>query len=107
MILKGPNEGVQPIRGKNHRPQRRCIGCGCKEEKAHLVRVVATREGNIVWDQKQCREGRGAYLCPRLECIKLAVKRGSFRRAFRRNVEVSKGFRLEVGSYFYAKSQSF
>ena len=107
MAAKRVTEEVQPARSKKHRPQRKCIGCGRKNEKVRLVRVVATRDGDIVWDQRQCREGRGAYLCPGVDCIELAIKRGSFHRAFHRHVEVSKGFRLEVGSYPYAKSQSF
>ena len=106
MTLTEVDQVVQPERSRGHCPQRKCIGCGRKEEKARLVRVVASRDGHIIWDQMQCREGRGAYLCPGQECIELALKRGSFHRAFHRHVEVNIGFKLEVGSYFYAKSQS-
>jgi len=96
----------QSIADKNHRPKRKCIGCGFKQEKFRLLRVIATKDGAVVWDKKQRMEGRGGYLCPRQECFELAIKRRGFQKAFRHNVEVNEGLWLEVGSYLYAKSQS-
>jgi hypothetical protein len=106
MIRNGRHGHVQSRADKNHRPKRKCIGCGFKQEKFRLLRVVATKDDAVVWDKKQRLEGRGGYLCPRQECFELAVKRRGFQKAFRRNVEVNEGLRLEVGSYLYAKSQS-
>lgn len=49
---------------------------GCKEArpKKELVRVVRTPEGEIVVDPTGKKSGRGAYTCPNLECLELALK---------------------------------
>ena len=49
---------------------------GCKETrpKKELVRVVRTPEGEIVVDPTGKKSGRGAYTCPNLECLELALK---------------------------------
>ena len=64
-----------------HSPERTCIGCGTKKPKGALVRLVLS-EGHPVIDQTQREKGRGAYLCG-AGCLKSALKRKAFGRAFR------------------------
>ena len=55
-------------------PQRQCVGCRERKEKRELIRVVRSPEGGISLDFKGKKPGRGAYLCPDLECLKRARK---------------------------------
>jgi predicted RNA-binding protein YlxR (DUF448 family) len=67
-------------------PVRKCIGCGVKGTKNSLIRLVVDEENRVVWDLQQIKPGRGAYLCPARDCLTMAIKRGGFKRAFRKNV---------------------
>ena len=56
-------------------PLRQCIGCGeMKSKKA---------EGEILLDATGRKNGRGAYLCPSMECFKKAVKGRGLERSFK------------------------
>ena len=63
-------------------PQRQCVGCRTMKEKKELIRVVKTPEGEIVLDTTGKKSGRGAYLCPDIECMKKARKSRALERAF-------------------------
>ncbi|OKY74557.1 MAG: hypothetical protein BM485_11945 [Desulfobulbaceae bacterium DB1] len=47
---------------------RTCLVCGNQSAKDSLLRLTA-RNGFIVVDEKQVRDGRGSYCCKRNECI--------------------------------------
>lgn len=55
-------------------PMRICIGCQEKMPKKELVRVVRSPEGTVELDLTGKKSGRGAYICPREDCFKKAVK---------------------------------
>lgn len=60
---------------KTHKlPMRRCIACGISRPKQELLRIV-TEDTGAVFDATGKKNGRGAYLCRSLECIKLAKKK--------------------------------
>lgn len=63
-------------------PERTCVGCGTKREKKALIRVAVDPVGQVVLDRQGTLPGRGAYLC-NPQCLKAAVKRKAFLRAFR------------------------
>jgi predicted RNA-binding protein YlxR (DUF448 family) len=63
-------------------PTRTCIGCGEKKPKGALVRLVLDDGGQPLLDRSQRQKGRGAYLCG-AGCLKSALKRKAFGRAFR------------------------
>ena len=52
-------------------------------EQAHLVRYVRAPDGTVLVDYRDKLPGRGAYTCVRVACIKQAVARRQFDRAFR------------------------
>ena len=66
-------ENKQPVRAKKI-PQRKCVGCGEKKLKKELIRVLRTPEGKIAIDRTGKMSGRGAYICPNVNCFKKAVK---------------------------------
>ena len=55
-------------------PTRRCTGCGEHFPKNTLIRVLRTPEGEVILDQTGKKSGRGAYICPALQCLKKARK---------------------------------
>lgn len=66
-----------------HRPQRSCVGCRQAFEQPQLVRYVRSPEGSVLVDYRNKLPGRGAYTCLNAECIRQAVSRKQFDRAFR------------------------
>lgn len=74
----------QPVKKK--RP-RTCVGCGEESPKRALVRVIRTPEGDVRYDPTGRANGRGAYVCRSLECVKLARKKKALSRALKVQVE--------------------
>ncbi len=67
-------------------PMRMCTACREMKPKRELVRVVKTPEGEIKLDLTGKLNGRGAYLCKSVECLKKAEKSGALQRAFSNSV---------------------
>ena len=65
-------------------PIRTCLGCGKKQTKALLQRLVLNEKHQLLLDRPQGAPGRGAYLCG-LGCLQAAAKRKAFQRAFKTN----------------------
>ena len=55
-------------------PMRTCVVSREKLPKMELIRIVRTKEGEIVIDLKGKQNGRGAYLKKDIEIIKKAQK---------------------------------
>ncbi len=53
-------------------PERRCIGCGEHFPKSSLIRIVRTPDGGVSLDFIGKVSGRGAYLCKKASCLRLA-----------------------------------
>lgn len=64
-------------------PLRQCIGCGEMKNKKEMIRVLKTSENEIILDATGRKNGRGAYLCPSMECFKRAVKNKGLERSFK------------------------
>jgi len=66
-------------------PQRQCMGCRERKAKRELIRVVRTPEGSVNLDFGGKMNGRGAYICPQMDCLKKALKS----KALDRSLEVT------------------
>lgn len=55
-------------------PQRTCIGCKVVKPKKELIRIVRSPEGEVFVDPTGKKSGRGAYICPSIECLEKAFK---------------------------------
>ena len=55
-------------------PQRTCMACQEKKDKRELVRIVRSPEGEISVEVTGKKPGRGAYICPNLECLNKVIK---------------------------------
>ena len=65
-------------------PQRQCMGCRERRDKRELIRVVRGTDGNVSLDFSGKLNGRGAYICPKTECLQKARKS----KALERSLEV-------------------
>ena len=61
--------------------QRTCIGCNEKKDKKELIRIVRNKEGKVQIDKTGKMQGRGAYICLKIECLDKAIKTKRFERA--------------------------
>ena len=50
--------------------------------KKELIRVVRSPEGDISLDTTGKKSGRGAYVCPNAECLRLARKSRKLEKSF-------------------------
>lgn len=64
-------------------PQRQCTGCGEKKSKKEMIRVLKTSEEAILIDATGKKNGRGAYLCPSIECLTRARKNKGLERSLK------------------------
>ena len=64
-------------------PLRQCIGCQEMKSKKEMIRVIKTAEDEIMLDATGRKNGRGAYLCPSMECLKKAVKGKGLEHSFK------------------------
>ena len=64
-------------------PLRQCIDCQEMKSKKEMIRVIKTAEDEIMLDATGRKNGRGAYLCPSMECLKKAVKGKGLERSFK------------------------
>ena len=55
--------------------------------KKQLIRVVKTPEDSVMIDLTGKKSGRGAYLCGKLSCFKLAHKSKALDRALKHQVQ--------------------
>lgn len=80
-------------------PLRQCIGCGEMKSKKELIRVLKTTEDEIVIDATGRKNGRGAYICPSMECFKKAVKSKGLERSLKMAIpkEVYEALEKEMG----------
>ena len=57
-------------------PERMCIACRLRRPAHELLRIAADKEANAaVPDKTGKMQGRGAYICRDIKCIRLAEKK--------------------------------
>ncbi len=68
-----------------HRPERTCLGCGVRDNKGNLLRLVVPPSGELIVDQMAT--GRGGYL----------HEKGTCWEAFLGKKKLYRAFHLEIG----------
>ena len=63
-----------------------CVGCRTVQDKSRLLRIIKTTDERVDIDESGKRDGRGAYICKNVECVKKAAKRRQFDRAFKSKI---------------------
>jgi predicted RNA-binding protein YlxR (DUF448 family) len=67
-------------------PLRKCVACQEMKPKKELIRVVKTPSDEMLIDLSGKKAGRGAYLCGKQSCFKLAKKSKALDRALKHTV---------------------
>lgn len=80
-------------------PLRQCVGCGSMKTKKEMMRVLKTAEEEIILDTTGKKNGRGAYLCVSMECLRMARKNRGLERSFKMSIpnEVYDNLEKEFG----------
>ena len=64
-------------------PMRQCTGCREMKSKRDMIRVIKTAENEICIDATGRKNGRGAYICPNMVCLKQAMKNRGLERSLK------------------------
>ncbi|MBH5316599.1 YlxR family protein [Paenibacillus sp. GSMTC-2017] len=67
-------------------PLRKCVACQEMMPKKELIRIVRTPADEVGIDLSGKKAGRGAYLCGKVSCFKLAKKTKALDRALKQPV---------------------
>lgn len=70
-------------------PQRMCVVCKEMKDKASLLRIVRTPDGEYKIDDTGKAAGRGAYLCDNAECVTKCIKKKILNKAFKTTIDQS------------------
>lgn len=76
-------------------PMRQCIGCQEMKSKKEMIRVIRTPEGEICIDATGRKNGRGAYICHNMDCLKKAEKNHGIERSLKMQIPEDVYSRLE------------
>lgn len=69
-------------------PMRMCLGCGTRQPKRELVRIVKTPEdGKILLDPTGRQNGRGCYVCRKQECMDLIIRKKKLSRSLDTDID--------------------
>lgn len=64
-------------------PLRQCVGCGERREKKELLRILRSPDEEILLDITGKKNGRGAYICNSVACLKKAKKKKALERSLK------------------------
>lgn len=53
------------------------------KSKKEMIRVLKNPQGEITLDATGKKNGRGAYVCPSVECLRKAIKSKGLERSFK------------------------
>ena len=67
-------------------PLRKCTGCQEMKSKKEMIRILRTAQDGIILDATGRKNGRGAYLCPSMDCFNKAVKNRGLERSLKEKV---------------------
>ena len=68
------------MKQKRHIPLRTCCACRAKKPKLELIRIVRIAPDQFKLDLNQKMLGRGAYVCPEMNCVYLLKKKKGLKK---------------------------
>ena len=77
-------------------PMRMCVGCREMKPKLQLLRVVKPQDGDAHIDTTGKAQGRGAYVCGQIECLRRAKKSRALERALEAAIDDAVFAQLEA-----------
>ena len=85
-------------------PLRQCIACRELKEKRDMLRIVKNQNGEIFLDLTSKAQGRGAYICDNVECIKKLRKQRLINKVF--SCEVNLDVYLAIEETYLGKDKN-
>ena len=67
-------------------PKRKCIACRKVQPKNEMFRITRLPDGTYQADIEHIADGRGAYLCKKPDCIKIAIQKKALHQSFKNKV---------------------
>ena len=82
-------------------PLRKCVGCQEEKSKKDLFRVIKTPENEVLLDSTGRKNGRGAYICPNMECLLKAIKSKGLERSLKTSIpdEILDSLKKEMNNF--------
>ena len=79
-------------------PLRQCVGCREMKAKKDLIRVIKTPEEEVMLDPGGKKNGRGAYLCFSLDCLRKARRSKALERSLKISIpeDIYEGLEQEM-----------
>jgi len=71
-------------------PLRTCVVCREKFDKRDLLRIVSTKDGDLFYDPTGKKNGRGAYICKKQNCIDTFLEKNLLERTFKKAIDPEK-----------------
>lgn len=65
------------------------MACNEQKEKQELLRIVKSKDGMIEVDLTGKKNGRGAYICKKEECLNKIIKTKKLERIFEKEIDSS------------------
>jgi hypothetical protein len=62
------------------------MGCNSKKDKNEFIRIVKNKQNEIIIDETGKQEGRGAYICNNIDCLKKLIKSRRLERVFKMKI---------------------
>lgn len=62
---------------------RMCVACRQMKDKRSLIRVVRSKDDQMVLDKSHKLNGRGAYICKDKQCFEKCIKSKALNRALK------------------------
>ncbi len=69
-------------------PLRTCMACNEQKEKKDLLRIVKSKDGTIEPDITGKKNGRGAYICKKEECLDKIIKSHRLEKIFETKISL-------------------
>ncbi len=67
-------------------PLRRCLACNEQVPKNELLRIVKSKDGIIEIDLTGKKDGRGAYICKKEQCLDRLIKSKRLEKIFQEKI---------------------
>lgn len=82
---------------KKKLPERMCVGCQKIRSKREMIRIVKSPDGEFSVDSTGKKSGRGAYICPNVDCLDAAIKGHKLEKSFRCSITDDTYEKLKAG----------
>ncbi len=63
------------------------MACNLRKNKYDLIRIVKTKDGEILVDKTSKLNTRGAYICKNIDCLNKLIKSNRICKIFKKDID--------------------